>query len=89
MSGNVAMETKMYRYNAEESGITGSGLRGRLAGRKWSAGALLASLFDALGAWSDRRRQRFSLARLDDRMLRDIGLTVSDVEAEITKPFWR
>jgi uncharacterized protein YjiS (DUF1127 family) len=46
-------------------------------------------MFDSFGAWHDRRRQRFALARLDDRMLRDIGLTVADVEAEITKPFWR
>jgi hypothetical protein len=28
-------------------------------------------------------------ARLDDRMLRDIGLTLADVEGEVTKPFWK
>jgi uncharacterized protein YjiS (DUF1127 family) len=29
------------------------------------------------------------LARLDDHLLSDIGLSRSDVEREIHKPFWR
>jgi uncharacterized protein YjiS (DUF1127 family) len=40
-------------------------------------------------AWSARQRQRQALAELDDRMLRDLGLTPQDVRREIEKPFWR
>lgn len=32
--------------------------------------------------WADRQRQRAALARLDDRMLKDIGLTRSEADAE-------
>ena len=36
-----------------------------------------------------RRRSRLSLQRLDDRMLKDIGVTRADVFAETRKSFWR
>jgi uncharacterized protein YjiS (DUF1127 family) len=39
--------------------------------------------------WRQRARDRTALARLDSRMLRDIGLTPSDVMREINRPFWR
>lgn len=39
--------------------------------------------------WLGLARERRHLARLDDRLLRDIGLTRADVAPEITKPFWR
>ena len=39
--------------------------------------------------WRRRRRSRGDLARLDDRILRDIGLTRCDAANEIDKPFWR
>lgn len=42
-----------------------------------------------LESWSERRRQRLALCRLDDRALRDIGLSRADVEAETRKPFWK
>lgn len=70
----------MYRYNSERSGI---GIRTP------KPSFTPRSLFDFLALWQDRRRQRLILARLDDRMLRDIGLTGADVDAEISKPFWR
>ena len=76
------MERAMYRYNTGETTI---GLRLR---RSLVLGAVVG-LFDQLSVWQDRRRQRFTLARLDDRMLRDIGLTSVDVQHEISKPFWR
>ena len=43
----------------------------------------------ALREWRRRANGRLELARLDDRMLRDIGLTRFDAEYEINKPFWR
>jgi uncharacterized protein YjiS (DUF1127 family) len=39
--------------------------------------------------WHRRSRDRAKLAMLDDRMLRDIGVTRADVWRECNKPFWR
>jgi len=39
--------------------------------------------------WRRRARGRAQLARLDDRMLRDIGLTRADAAFLSNKPFWR
>jgi uncharacterized protein YjiS (DUF1127 family) len=39
--------------------------------------------------WADRVRNRRMLAELDERMLRDIGLSCFDVQRETDKPFWR
>jgi uncharacterized protein YjiS (DUF1127 family) len=50
-----------------------------------SAHWVLATLRD----WRRRIRERDQLARLDDRMLGDIGLTRADAEFLIIKPFWR
>ena len=36
-----------------------------------------------------RRQQRFDLAALDERGLKDVGLSRADVAREIDKPFWR
>ena len=36
-----------------------------------------------------RAQQRRALLSLDDRMLKDIGLTRADVDGECRKPFWR
>jgi uncharacterized protein YjiS (DUF1127 family) len=44
---------------------------------------------DLLLTWHARARQRRQLCTLNDRMLRDIGLTRADVLAESSKPFWR
>jgi uncharacterized protein YjiS (DUF1127 family) len=43
----------------------------------------------ALREWRRRKNDRLELARFDDRMLRDIGLTRADADYEINKPFWR
>ena len=42
-----------------------------------------------IGEWHRRSRERAQLAMLDDRMLRDIGVTRADVWYECNKPFWR
>lgn len=46
-------------------------------------------LVDWLAAALERRRQRLALMQLDDRMLKDVGLTRSDLQHETEKPFWR
>ena len=50
---------------------------------------MLKPVFTTLRHWRRRSRERAELARLDDRMLRDIGVTRCDVWREINKPFWR
>jgi uncharacterized protein YjiS (DUF1127 family) len=42
-----------------------------------------------LREWRRRARDRARLAELDDRTLKDIGLTRTDAEFLINKPFWR
>ena len=42
-----------------------------------------------LREWRRRSRERGELAELDDRMLKDIGLTRADAEFLSNKPFWR
>src|SRR5690348_11487325 len=49
----------------------------------------LKRIFATLREWRQRSRERAELAKLDDRMLRDIGVTRGDVCREINKPFWR
>ena len=49
----------------------------------------LSGVRAVLREWRQRKNARLELARLDQRILRDIGLTRGDVEYEINKPFWR
>jgi uncharacterized protein YjiS (DUF1127 family) len=44
---------------------------------------------DKMREWRRRSRERTQLATLDDRMLRDIGLTHADREFLANKPFWK
>ncbi|MDP4033427.1 MAG: DUF1127 domain-containing protein [Pseudorhodobacter sp.] len=39
--------------------------------------------------WKERRHCRRALARLDARLLRDIGLSQAEAASEVAKPFWR
>ena len=43
----------------------------------------------SLGEWRRRTRERAELAALDDRMLKDIGLTRAEAQFLSNKPFWR
>jgi len=46
---------------------------------------LVATIF----TWTERARMRRRLLSLDDRMLRDLGITRAEVHTETAKPFWR
>jgi uncharacterized protein YjiS (DUF1127 family) len=50
---------------------------------------VLRQLVASVLAYYDRAQQRRALLGLDDRMLKDIGLTRADVDGETRKPFWR
>jgi uncharacterized protein YjiS (DUF1127 family) len=51
--------------------------------------AVIVAAFDRLSAWQDRAESRALLGRLDDRMLRDIGVDRSVAEREADRPFWQ
>ena len=48
----------------------------------------LVRVFDGLFAWQQRAADRRALRAMDDHLLRDIGLSRADIEAEASKPFW-
>lgn len=53
-----------------------------------SSPSLAVRLFDCLGRWSERSRQRAALGRLDERLLADIGVDRATAAAEANKAFW-
>ena len=59
----------------------------------YTSKAPLAGTFTAFNqifaAWRQRAKERRELATLDARTLRDLGLSASDVNFEVNKPFWR
>ena len=50
---------------------------------------LLVAAGLTLAAWETRRRGRHALARLDDHLLRDIGLTPDCRAEELRRSFWQ
>jgi uncharacterized protein YjiS (DUF1127 family) len=44
---------------------------------------------EAVAVWLERVRTRRHLTRLNDHMLKDIGISRTDVAREAEKPFWR
>jgi uncharacterized protein YjiS (DUF1127 family) len=56
----------------------------RLGLRSAAARALVGLL-----RWHEIARQRRALLTLDDRMLKDIGITRAEAEREASRPSWR
>jgi uncharacterized protein YjiS (DUF1127 family) len=54
-----------------------------------AAGSLVGRVLATLREWRRRARDRAQLGTLDDRMLRDIGITRADAVFLSSKPFWR
>jgi uncharacterized protein YjiS (DUF1127 family) len=75
----------MYRYNSGDK----SGSYFVRPSRTKADRGLVTRLFDQVFTWLDRARQRRHLGELDDRLLRDIGLSRADVDQEISRPFWQ
>jgi uncharacterized protein YjiS (DUF1127 family) len=44
---------------------------------------------DAILTWRERVRMRRQLLSLDDRLLKDIGITRLQAQSEAEKPFWQ
>jgi uncharacterized protein YjiS (DUF1127 family) len=53
------------------------------------AGGFLVRLLGLLETWHARHQERRALVQLDDRMLKDIGLSRADVAQESGKRFWQ
>ena len=75
----------MYRYNTGDK--SGSYFVRPTPGK--TGDGLVTRLLDQVINWLERSRQRRQLAELDDRLLRDIGVSRAEVEHEIAQPFWR
>jgi uncharacterized protein YjiS (DUF1127 family) len=71
--------------SAATSGTVGSPARGT----PWRTGRLLARALDTVRLWQQRAQGRQQLRTFDDHLLRDIGITRLQAEAEAHKPFWR
>lgn len=60
-----------------------------LAGLARDAAGGLARAVSLVHAWQERAAMRYRLMELDERMLKDIGLSRADALSEGEKPFWR
>ena len=71
--------------------MTRSTVQHALRGSTFSSGARYprVGVIQTLYEWQERARSRAALRNLDERMLKDLGLTSYDVEREASKPFWR
>lgn len=49
----------------------------------------LARFAEALSEWRKRYHGRRELAAISDRDLHDMGITRTDADHELAKPFWR
>ncbi len=50
---------------------------------------LMKIIVDELRNWLRRSNERYMLTQLNERQLRDIGLSRELVSSEVTKPSWR
>ena len=71
----------------EDTQGTGTAPAKRL--RRWIAEALALTLVPIrMPKWRARLRQRRALERLDERLLRDVGIDRLTARREAEKPFW-
>ncbi|GAB4349184.1 MAG: hypothetical protein Kow006_10560 [Gammaproteobacteria bacterium] len=58
------------------------------AAAKWM-GRVVTTGWQQLELWQERANQRHRLLELDDRLLKDIGISRAEAEREARKPFWK
>lgn len=59
------------------------------AGSRTGFTAIVRRALDTLTKWQERADGRRALLSLDERMLKDIGISRADAVHEADKPFWR
>jgi uncharacterized protein YjiS (DUF1127 family) len=76
---------------SERLGALGALAGGPRIGASYVRGRVLAAArgLEALPQWRRRANERHAPANLDDKILRDIGLSRSEVVWESHKTFWR
>lgn len=74
---------------AADFGTRHATLRVQGRGLRHSLRHALGWIVAVVREWRRRARSRAELAMLDERTLRDIGITRADVWRETGKPFWR
>ena len=82
----------MLRTLSDASAIVGRRGDGPMWSPSWHHGRLIcfgSAALRAIWFWRERSRQRRALAELDDRLLRDIGLTRDEARRESSSPFWK
>jgi uncharacterized protein YjiS (DUF1127 family) len=57
--------------------------------RRRTAGSVTGWMSRTIGLWRTRARERRAFTMLEDRDLRDAGISRWEVERELAKPFWR
>jgi len=80
------MTIRSLNYSERGRRVASAAPRGASRGLLARSGAALAGLLDLLLLWQERSAQR---TRLDDRLLRDMGLDRDSVAHEVRKPFWQ
>jgi uncharacterized protein YjiS (DUF1127 family) len=82
----------MLRILSDPPATVGRGREGHTWNPLWHHGRLMrfgGAAVRAVWFWMERSRQRRALAELDDRLLRDIGLTRDEARRESSSPFWK
>ena len=82
----------MLRTLSDASATVGRRRDGLTWSPSWHHGRLMrlgGAAVRAVWFWIERSRQRRALAELDDRLLRDIGLTRDEARRESSSPFWK
>jgi uncharacterized protein YjiS (DUF1127 family) len=77
-----ANHTQPLTCDGIDLGPQARGLRCRSSAASWRA------FRGVVWSWLERSSQRRALGQLDDRLLRNIGLTRTQALREVAKPFW-
>jgi uncharacterized protein YjiS (DUF1127 family) len=59
------------------------------SGASYVLGGGIVRVHSKFAAWRRRARDRERLAKLDNRVLADIGISRAEAEFLVNKPFWR
>ncbi|KZB68283.1 hypothetical protein AUP42_12605 [Thalassospira lucentensis] len=73
IKGNAQMNTK--------GAVKATTWRSAVAG-------IAVSVLERVRVWQESARNRRMLEQLDDHLLKDVGMTRSDLDRELSRPFW-